>query len=194
MAADVTGKWNVTATTNSGREYKFSLELKSDGGKLAGAMTSPDGTYPVQDVQLAGDQLTYKVAVNDGSYNLKFTVAGDSMKGTWTAADGNTGNIVAARAGGAIAGRWKAVSKSDSGRQREVFIQIGVRDGRAIGTLDSPEGSVDLTEVKVEGDALSFKIPTDDVTYTVKMTLSDGVLKGNYSATNGESGSVTATR
>jgi len=194
MAADITGKWNFTATAPSGREHRGALELKSDAGKLSGAMVVPDGTYPIRDIQLTGDQLTYKIPVNENTYAIKLTVAGDSMKGTWTDANGESGPVVLSRAGAALAGRWKAVSKSDSGRQREVYLQFVVRDGQASGTLDASEGVVNLSDVKVEGDALTFKVPTDEVTYTVKLTLAGDTLKGNYTATNGESGVVTATR
>ena len=117
MAADVTGKWNATATVAEGQEHKLEMTFRNEGGKLTGALSSDEGGTDLQDVQLQGDQLTFKIPAR-GGYDLKFTVKGDSMTGTFTSAQGRTGKVTASRVAEkpAVAGHWKAEAKTASGQ------------------------------------------------------------------------------
>lgn len=195
-AADVAGRWNVIATSPSGsRQYNLTLELKEEAGKLSGTMSSPDGTFALQDVKLEGAQLTYTLPAGSG-YKVKLTLADGSMKGTYTGNDGATGPAVATRAAAAsgIAGRWKAYGKTESGREHNVELNLAVDGTRVTGTLIAPDGEVAITDGKLEGDQFSFRLLVDEGTYTVKVTVAGDTMSGTYTGPGGEEGKVTARR
>lgn len=74
------------------------MTLKEADGKLTGTLTSPDGEkLPLQELKLAGGDLTCKVSYMDGSYQIRMKVSGDTMEGQWS--------------GGADSGALKAVRK-----------------------------------------------------------------------------------
>ena len=54
--------------------------------------------------------------------------------------------------------------------------------------------SVPVQGLTVSGDEVTLKIPTDDVTYTVKLTLKNGTAEGTYSASDGTSGKVSGKK
>lgn len=196
-AADVTGKWNVTAAAPSGREFKAELLLQNEGGKLSGTMSSSQGTFVLEEVKFVGGELSYKVSAGAG-YTLKFKVAENSMRGNWTSDDGATGAISATRAGaaaaGGVAGRWKGQAKSSGGREYNIQLEIAEENGKLTGTLGTDEGSVALQEASLEGSEFSFKLATDEGTYTVKLAVSENAMKGTYSGPGGETGNVTVNR
>lgn len=197
-AADVVGKWNVTASSPSGREYKLELVIRNNDGKLSGTISSVQGSVDLQDMQLKGDELTYKIPTGEGGYAIKFTVAGDSMKGTYTSADGTTGPAAATRAAATapagVTGKWKMAAKSNAGRQYDVVLNIASDQGKLSGTLTAPEGTLPLTDPKLDGDQFSFKLIVDEGSYNIKATLAGDSMKGTYTGPNSETGTLNITR
>lgn len=60
-AADMTGTWKGTFTSNEGGKFPMTLVLKKDGESLAGTIaigTSDPGA--VQDIKVDGDTVTFK--------------------------------------------------------------------------------------------------------------------------------------
>lgn len=196
-AADVTGTWNVTAITPSGREHKMQMVLKDEGGNLSGTMSGEQGAVALEEVRFAGDELSYRLPVAGGVV-VKLTVAGAAMKGAFTTTDGATGKVAASRAavaqGASVAGYWNCDAKSSSGRQYKLQLDLAEEDGKLSGTVTRADGSVPLDDVKLQGNQLSFKIAADGAVYTVKLTLEGQTFKGSYTSPGGESGSVTGAR
>ena len=54
-AASVAGHWNCEVKSSSGRQYKLQLDLAEEGGKLSGTITRADGSAPIDDVKLDGN-------------------------------------------------------------------------------------------------------------------------------------------
>ena len=196
-AADVTGNWNLTATAPGGDEHRAQLELKNEGGRLSGMLTGPEGAIALEDVRLAGDQLSWRLPVQ-GGFVLKLTVAANSMKGTYTGADGTSGPVAvtraAAAAGASVAGQWKGTAKSSGGRLYHIVLDVASQDGKITGTLSADEGSLPIQDARLEADRFSFKLTTDDGEYTIKLTVSANQMKGTYAGPGGESGSVELSR
>ncbi len=198
LAADVTGAWNMTATTSSGREYKVQLVLKNEDGKLAGTMSSEQGSIVLQELKAEGDELSYKIPAA-GGVAIKLTVAGDAMNGTFTAADGATGKVTASRAAAAakavsVAGHWNCEATSGSGRLYKLQLDLAEEGGKLSGTITRADGSAPIDDAKLEGNQLTFKISADDTVYTVKLTVEGQTLKGSYATPTGEGGKVTGGR
>ena len=85
-AADPSGTWTWTVTTQSGQEFNLSLELKLDNEKLTGALTLPMGdSIEIKDGTFKDDVVAFKVEFErDG--NVRTTkyqgrIDGDTIKG-----------------------------------------------------------------------------------------------------------------
>jgi len=96
-AADVTGKWNFVAVVGVGQELKMDLSLTREADKLSGTMSAGNQTVVLTDVVQNGDEVKFKLPIAGIPYDIKMTAAGDSMKGTFTAPTGMTGEARATR-------------------------------------------------------------------------------------------------
>lgn len=195
MAADVTGKWNATATVAEGQDYKLEMTFRNEGGKLTGALSTDAGGTDLQDVQLQGDELTFKIPAR-GGYALKFTVKGDSMAGTFTSAQGRTGKVTASRVAEkpAVAGHWKAEAKTAGGQPTPLELDLTEEAGKLSGSVTRADGTAPLNGVKLEGKQLSFTVDADGGTYAMKLVVEGNQMKGGYTAPDGGTGTFTATR
>ncbi len=88
FASDVTGKWVGSVETPNG-PLELTYELKAEGEALTGTVASPMGSLPLNKGKIAGDVLTYEVAL-DGSvitHEAKINAAGDEITvkatGSW---------------------------------------------------------------------------------------------------------------
>lgn len=93
-----------------------------------------------------------------------------------------------------VTGKWELRGTSGSGEEARVQLVITEAAGKYSATLYAEDDSVPVQSLTVTGDEVTFKIPTDEVTYTVKVTLKDGAAEGTYSASDGKSGKVSGKR
>ena len=82
--ADVAGAWTMTYTTKEGVSLESTLTLKMEGDKLTGTVSSARGSVALNEVSVAGDQITFvilRVGFGD-SVRIEYTgkVDGDTMK------------------------------------------------------------------------------------------------------------------
>lgn len=97
-AASAAGKWKMVGVSASGRETKVDLDLKQDGDRWSGLLTTQNGdSVPVTDLVVDGVTLSFKVPADSGSFVIKLTQSGESFKGTFITPDGATGNVTATR-------------------------------------------------------------------------------------------------
>jgi hypothetical protein len=79
------GKWTWSFTPPNGQEMTQSLIIKQDGDKLTGAITGRNRETPVEDLQVKGDDLSFKVVrersgtKTETKYSGK--ISGDEIKG-----------------------------------------------------------------------------------------------------------------
>lgn len=95
-AADVTGHWNLVATSAYGEEYNLELILEEAEGVLKGTLESPDGSVALEKVTLTDTILTFEVWVSGSSYNVKLELADNQLTGTYEGG-GETGKVIAKR-------------------------------------------------------------------------------------------------
>ena len=196
-AADIAGKWDVTAQSPAGRSMKLELVLKQDGDKIAGTLGNERGTVDLTDVKLEGNDLNFKITV-EGVYTVKLALSGDSMKGTSTGSDGVAWQITAARPAAApasaLAGKWKLNGKRAGGGEDNVELELTDDGGKLTGAILAEGMKLPLQDVKLEGKELSFRLPTPEGEYRLKLTVGENSMKGTYSSGDGKPGEVTATR
>jgi hypothetical protein len=81
IAADLAGKWTGTLKTPDGNEIPLTYIFKTDSGKLAGTVSSPQGDVPITDGKLNGNDFTFSLSVNgtDIKNTGKFYPEADSV-------------------------------------------------------------------------------------------------------------------
>jgi hypothetical protein len=107
LAANVTGRWDITAKSENGQEIKAYLVLQSEGNRLTGTIGTEEGEVPISDATFSDPDLSFKIETDQTSYAVKATVTGDLMKGKYTAStEGSSGTFTAVRvnSGGAAPG------------------------------------------------------------------------------------------
>jgi hypothetical protein len=91
LAADVTGVWKASFTSPDGQARENTFNLKADGDKLTGTLSSAMGESKVQDGQIKGDEVTFTVVRNfngdDVTFKYKGKVEGNKMTLHVTAGD-----------------------------------------------------------------------------------------------------------
>ena len=82
MAID--GTWNLTFETPIGAQ-ELTLEAKASDGVLTGTQSSPDGSQPIQDGVVNGDEASWSVTISSPmpmTLEFKGTLDGDNMSGS----------------------------------------------------------------------------------------------------------------
>ncbi len=88
FASDVTGKWVGSIETPNG-PIEVTYDFKADGEALTGTVATPMGSLPLNKGKIAGDVLTYEIALDNGVITHESTVnaAGDAITvkatGSW---------------------------------------------------------------------------------------------------------------
>jgi hypothetical protein len=197
LAADIAGKWDVTAQSPTGRSMKLELVLKQDGDKIIGTLGNERGAVDLTEAKLEGNDLNFKITV-EGVYTVKLTLSGDSMKGTSTGSDGVVWQVSAARPAAApasaLAGKWKLNGKRPGGGEDNVELELTDDGGKLTGAILAEGMKLPLQDVKLEGKELSFRLPTPQGEYRLKLTIGENSMKGTYSSGDDKPGEVTATR
>ena len=79
------GKWTWSFTPPSGQEMTQALIIKQDGDKLTGVISARTRETPVEDLQVKGDDLSFKVVRerNGTKTETKYSgkISGDEIKG-----------------------------------------------------------------------------------------------------------------
>ena len=84
FAADVTGKWSAEMQGRDGQKRVQTFDLKTEGDKLTGTVSSPMGERPIVDGKVTGDDVSFAVEVefNGEKRKIQYTgkMVGDELK------------------------------------------------------------------------------------------------------------------
>lgn len=197
FGASPDGKWNLTATTESGREYKLTLTLENHAGVWSGIMESARGSVPVSELRVNESEVSYRVSAGDAAYSVKLAFNQDTLKGSFTGTNGVTGSMAASRAAAesaGFAGVWNGSAVSTSGTTHNVRLTLRNSQQSWTGTIATGDGEANLANVKLSGRELSFEIPVDEGTYRVRLMLAGASATGTYTGPANETGNVTLNR
>ncbi len=195
----IAGKWQLSAKDPDDINVKAELVLQQDGARLSGSIIGPEGTAPVHVLSFQDNVLVCTLPYADTDVKLTMKLAGDSLKGQYEADAGPSGPVEAVRvqpAPGKIAGMWKLNTKGPDGD--DVALRLDVQqDGTTLkGNMTSDSFDVELTleDAKVEGNAVSFKVPTPEGTYSVKATIDGNSFDGVATAPDGSANPIRGSR
>ena len=93
-----------------------------------------------------------------------------------------------------VAGKWEIRAQSSSGENHVAVLEIREDWGSWNAVLIAGDEKVPLKGVTVEGDRVSFQVPTGEGTYTVKAVVKGDRLDGTFTATDGSKGTLSGKR
>lgn len=194
LAADSNpvGTWKSSFTTAQGQTIESTFKLNQDGDKLSGVAIGRNGNeIPLEDVKVVGDQLSFKMIRERNGEKITTKVSaklsGDELNGkldsNW-GGENRTADWKAKRAKGAVnaTGVWKYEIDVETGSTMKLTLDLKQEGDKVTGKVRVGDFEIPITEGKVAGDEISFKIPveTGDTKFTSKYkgTLSGDTIKG----------------
>jgi len=209
-AAGIAGTWNSISVTPNG-ELALTLELKQEGEKINGALSSDRGSLPIQAASYKENKLQFDVELGGTTYRVEGIHKENKIEGKWyPAAGGEGGSWSATRkaatpapqgtptqalaASSAIEGTWNTVAVSPDGNLtfQTIFKLVG---GTLTGQLVTPDGTIPVQKLSFSDNKLSFEVDYLGGTYRIEGILAGGKLTGKWSAVSGsETGPWSAER
>jgi hypothetical protein len=201
LAADNSpaGTWKSSFSTPDGQTIESTFKLKQEGDKLSGVLIGRNGNEnPMEEVKLTGDQLFIKlVRERNGektTTKVTATLSGDNLKGkleTNWGGENRTADWQAKRvkdtadtvsSSASATGSWKYAITLDSGDIMNLVLNLKQEGDKVSGKVSVGDFETPITEGKVAGDVISFKIPVDTgnqkFTSAYKGTLNGDTIKG----------------
>ncbi len=207
FSADVAGTWKMSADAPDG-VHKFDLVVKEAGGAYTARVQSDEmgGSLDMQEVAFKDGTLTFKLPYGGvGLIDFKLKVDADSLKGSFTTPQGDSGTVDGKRDKGAapaaasgagsvnVTGKWKLVAKAPGGGDIPATLELKQEGSKVSGEISTDAGEAPISDGKVEGSQFSFKIPRGDGTYEVTGTVTGSEYKGEYKGPSG-GGTFTASK
>ena len=96
--------------------------------------------------------------------------------------------------GAEVAGKWKIHSESSNGQKTDALLEIREDWGAWNAVIMVGDDKIPLQGVAVDGDKLTFQVPTADATYTVKAVVKGEQLEGTFTSTDGTKGTLKGQR
>ena len=100
LAADFNGKWTAEFNTQIGVQ-KYTYDFHVDGSTLTGTAANEQGSSPIQEGKIDGDNITFVENLNFGGNSIRIVytgkIDGDEIKFTRKVGDFATEDLVAKR-------------------------------------------------------------------------------------------------
>ena len=210
-AGGISGVWSSVAVTSQG-ELLLSLDLKQDGEKLTGTVSSELGSLPIQAATFKDDTLQFDIDMNGTIYRTSAVLKDDKFSGRWVNVGTNDGGpwsatrkaaapsvapaapSVAAFGSPPLQGSWNAVAVTPDGTRP--FQLVLKQSGDIIsGNIVTPEGNIPVKKAAFANNVLTLEIEYGGGSYRIEASLANGKLAGKWSSASGaESGAWSAER
>jgi len=149
------GKWDLTSVSDFGTRQG----MMRINGDMTGRYEFFGGEIPMKDLKLEGNQVTFalEMGFGDQTFTLDFkgTLDGKNLKGQMTS-DRGTSEITGKKAEeeSAIVGTWEFTRETDRGTRTST---LKIKPDMT-GTYTMRDNEVDVKDLKVDGNNVSFKI------------------------------------
>ena len=181
LGAPLIGKWDLTTVS----EFGTRQGMMRINGDLTGRYEFFGGELPIKDLKLEGNQVTFTLETGFGdqtfTLNFKGTLDGNNLKGQMTS-DRGTSEITGKKveAASPAVGTWEFTRETSQGT-RTSTLKI---NPDMTGTYSFRDNPVDIKDLKVDGNNVSFKIEMsfNDRQFTMefKGTVEGKTLKGEF--------------
>jgi len=174
---NLAGTWKASFATPNGQTIESTLKIKQDGDKLSGVVIGRNGNEtPFDEITLNGDQLSLRLIRERNGEKVTTKVAakvtGDDLKGKIESNYGGENHTMdweakrvkeTADVAGAtsVTGDWKYDLTLDSGDVLNLVLSLKQEGEKVTGKVVLGDFEAPITEGKVAGDVISFKIPVD---------------------------------
>jgi hypothetical protein len=181
VGAALIGKWDLTSVSDFGTRQG----MMRINGDLTGRYEFFGGEIPMKNLKLDGNQVTFALETGFGdqtfTLNFKGTLDGNNLKGQMTS-DRGTSEITGKKveAASPVVGTWEFTRETSQGT-RTSTLKI---NPDMTGTYSFRDNPVDIKDLKVDGNNVSFKIEMsfNDRQFTMefKGTVEGKTLKGEF--------------
>jgi len=190
FGAALIGKWELTSVSERGTRTLMMTVYPN----LTGRYEFFGGEIPMKDLKLDGSQVTFAIEMGFGdqtfSSDFKGTLQEGTLKGQMTSDRGTseiTGKkLAAAAAASSIVGTWEFVREGQDGTRRTSTLKI---KPDMTGTYTMRDNETPVTDLKVSGDEVTFKVTMsfggNEVTMEFKGKLEGKTLKGEFTSPRG---------
>jgi len=186
VGAALVGKWELTSTSERGPRTR-TLTVYGD---MTGRYEMFGGEIPIKDLKFEGDQVSFKVAMGfgDQTFEMEFKgkLDGKTLKGQMVTPNGT--NEVAGKkieTASALVGTWELTSESPQGVRTST---LKIKEDMT-GTYTTRDSETPITDLKVEGEEVAFKVMRKfgerEVPMEFKGRLDGTTLKGQFITTRG---------
>lgn len=204
QGADVSGKYKGTMTRSNGETIDLTMDLKQEGNKVSGKISSEAGEVNIEEGKIEGDKITYIIKFerdgNTVAAKNQVKVVGDTLEGKteFPRPDGETvtreWKMKKESAGAQFTGKWKSTITRQDGNTMDVNYNLKQEGNKVTGTSAFNNGNeTEISEGKIQGNEVSFVIKRerDGRTFISKYT---GKLEGNKIVGKSESNFSGETR
>jgi hypothetical protein len=192
FGAALIGQWELT-TTSERSTFTGMLTIYPD---LTGRYDFLGAGIPTKALKFEDDQLTFAVemGLGDQTFQMDFKgkVEGKTLKGQMTSSRGTsevTGKKMEAaqpQKASALVGTWEFTREGQDGTRRTNTLTI---KPDMTGTYKMRDSEVPITELKIDGDQVAFKVTMkfgdNEVPMTFKGKVAGGELKGEFTSERG---------
>lgn len=186
VGAALVGKWELTSTSERGPRTR-TLTVYGD---MTGRYEMFGGEIPIKDLKFEGDQVSFKVAMGFGDQTFEMEFKGKldekTLKGQMVTPNGT--NEVAGKkieTASALVGTWELTSESPQGVRTST---LKIKEDMT-GTYTTRDSETPITDLKVEGEEVAFKVMRKfgerEVPMEFKGRLDGTTLKGQFITTRG---------
>jgi hypothetical protein len=190
-AHDVSGTWKWDLERN-GESREITMNAKQDGNKVTGRIKGPEGEIDIHNGRITEEgKLTFYIDLERNGNTMKIDfhgqVEGDNIEGKaeYTNRDGERRDIDwnPKRQGMDFSGKWNSSFKIQDGTWLESTLSLKQSGTKLTGKNDFNGNETEISDGKVDGDAVSFKMLRDRDGRTVTSRYNgklqkDGSIKG----------------
>jgi len=155
VGAPLVGKWELTTTSERGTR----MRMLTIFGDMTGRYESFGGEIPIKDVKLEGDQVTFVIEMGFGDrtfrQDFKGKLDGKSLTGELVSERGTTevaGKML--EAASPVVGTWEFTMETSRGTRTST---LKIKEDMT-GTYTVRDNELAVTDLKVDGDQVSFKV------------------------------------
>jgi len=174
-AADFSGLWKGKAEFTGGQMMELTYDLKVQGDKVTGTVETQRGKLEIADGKLNGDEFTFTTKRGDVSVNHVAKWSDGKIKISVHTANGDREYTLERVVD--VAGHWETAVKLPDGTEFPLKYEFKNNGEKLTGAVEGPTGPIELRDVKLAGDTITYKATIGDNEVSYEGKLADGKIK-----------------